>query len=52
MHRDRGRRERHHKRRGAAGWHRDRCSMMERDIRAVLNGLTLLVDDTKMAGQL
>ena len=26
--------------------------MMERDIRAVLNGLTLLVEDTKAAGQL
>lgn len=26
--------------------------MMERDIRAVLNGLTLLVEDTKTAGQL
>lgn len=26
--------------------------MMEQDIRAVLNGLTLLVDDTKTAGQL
>ena len=26
--------------------------MMERDIRAVLNGLTLLVDDTKSVGQL
>jgi hypothetical protein len=26
--------------------------MMERDIRAVLDGLTLLVDDTKAAGQL
>lgn len=26
--------------------------MMERDIRAVLNGLTQLIDDTKTAGQL
>ena len=30
----------------------DRCSMMERDIRAVLHGLTLLVADTKGASQL
>jgi hypothetical protein len=26
--------------------------MMERDVRAVLTGLTLLIDDTKTAGQL